>query len=99
VALNCVATQPGITSTIIGASKQAQLDDNLATLDFGIPAERRRRLEEASVLEPIQPYIFYGSNIQPMVTGSTSTRTWAPARATGAATLPAEAAKANAAER
>jgi aryl-alcohol dehydrogenase-like predicted oxidoreductase len=99
VALNWVATQPGITSTIIGATKQAQLNDNLAALDFEIPAEQRRRLDEASALEPIQPYIFYGSNIQPMVTGGTSTRTWAPARATGGATLPTEPAKASAAER
>ena len=99
VALNWVATQPGITSTIIGATKQAQLDDNLAALDFEIPAEQRRRLDEASALEPIQPYIFFGSNIQPMVTGGTSTRTWVPARATGGATLPAEPAKASAAER
>jgi len=99
VALNWVATQPGITSTIIGATKQAQLEDNLASLDFEIPAEQRRRLDEASVLEPIQPYIFYGSNIQPMVTGGTSTRTWAPARATGGATLPTEPAKTSAAKR
>jgi aryl-alcohol dehydrogenase-like predicted oxidoreductase len=99
VALNWVATQPGITSTIIGATKQAQLNDNLAALDFEIPAEQRRRLDEASALEPIQPYIFYGSNIQHMVTGGTSTRTWAPARATGGATLPTEPAKASAAER
>ena len=98
VALNWVATQPGITSTIIGATKQAQLDDNLAALDFEIPAEQRRRLDEASALEPIQPYIFYGSNIQPMVTGGTSTRNWTPARATGGATLPAEPVKASAAE-
>src|ERR1700720_4117667 len=46
-ALNWVASQPGITSTIIGATKQAQLDDNLASLDFEIPAEQRRRLDEA----------------------------------------------------
>src|SRR6202521_347468 len=38
VALNWVATQPGITSTIIGATKISQLDDNLASLDFAIPA-------------------------------------------------------------
>jgi len=99
VALNWVATQPGITSTIIGATKQAQLDDNLAALDFEIPANQRKQLDEASALQPIQPYIFYGSNIQPMVTGGTSTRGWAPARATGGATLPAEPAKASAAER
>ena len=99
VALNWVATQPGVTSTIIGATKLAQLDDNLAALDFEIPAAQRQRLDEASALEPIQPYIFYGSNIQPMVTGGTSTRAWTPARATGGATVPAEPAKASAAER
>jgi aryl-alcohol dehydrogenase-like predicted oxidoreductase len=99
VALNWVATQPGITSTIIGATKLAQLDNNLAALDFEIPAAQRERLDEASALEPIHPYIFYGSNIQPMVTGGTFTRAWATARATGGATLPSEPAKASAAER
>ena len=99
VAVNRVATQPGVTSTIIGATKLAQLDDNLAALDFEIPAAQRKRLDEASALEPIHPYIFYGSNIQPMVTGGTSTLAWTPARATGGATLPAEPAKATAAER
>ena len=37
VALNWVATQPGTTSTIIGASKLAQLEDNVAALEFTIP--------------------------------------------------------------
>jgi aryl-alcohol dehydrogenase-like predicted oxidoreductase len=98
VALNWVATQPGITSTIIGATKLSQLDNNLAALDFEIPAAQRELLDEAGAPEPIQPYIFYGSNIQPMVTGGTSVQAWAPARATGGATLPAEPVKASAAE-
>jgi len=34
VALNWVATQPGMTSTIIGATKIAQLDDNRLSLRF-----------------------------------------------------------------
>ncbi|MCT7085238.1 aldo/keto reductase, partial [Salmonella enterica] len=34
VALNWVATQPGIASVIIGATKLAQLDDNLSALSF-----------------------------------------------------------------
>jgi len=32
VALNWVATQPGITSTIIGVTKTTQLDDNLQSI-------------------------------------------------------------------
>src|SRR5216683_7797858 len=42
VALNWVATQPGITSTIIGATKMAQLDDNLKSIEFEVPAELRK---------------------------------------------------------
>jgi len=41
VALNWVATQPGVTSTIIGATKVAQLEDNLSAIEFAIPAELR----------------------------------------------------------
>ena len=39
VALNWVATQPGVTSTIIGASKLAQLEDNLRYAEFEIPVD------------------------------------------------------------
>ncbi|GAA2707576.1 aldo/keto reductase [Actinoplanes palleronii] len=48
VALNWAATQPGITSLVIGASSADQLDTNLAALDFVIPADARARLDEAS---------------------------------------------------
>ncbi|HLY63385.1 MAG TPA: aldo/keto reductase [Terriglobia bacterium] len=99
VALNWAATQPGITSTIIGATKLAQLDDNLAALDFEIPAALRKQLDEASALEAIHPYIFYGSNIHSMITGGASIQAWAPARVTGGAALAAEPAKAAAAEK
>jgi aryl-alcohol dehydrogenase-like predicted oxidoreductase len=99
VALNWAATQPGITSTIIGATRLAQLDDNLAAIEFEIPAVLRKQLDEASAIEAIHPYIFYGSNIHSMITGGTSVQAWAPARVTGGATLPAEPAKAVAAEK
>jgi aryl-alcohol dehydrogenase-like predicted oxidoreductase len=86
VALNWVITQPGVTSTIIGATKLAQLNDNLQAADITIPAELRKRLDEVSALEAIQPYTFFGQDIQPMVTGGTSVRKWAPAQVSGAAT-------------
>src|SRR5262249_24613091 len=41
VALNWAATQPGVSSTIVGATSVAQLDDNLAALDFTIAPELR----------------------------------------------------------
>jgi aryl-alcohol dehydrogenase-like predicted oxidoreductase len=80
VALNWVATQPGITSTIIGATKIEQLADNLATIEFAIPAELRRRLDEASALEPVHPYVFFEGPIQTMIHGGVRVEPWKPAR-------------------
>jgi aryl-alcohol dehydrogenase-like predicted oxidoreductase len=80
VALNWVATQPGISSTIIGASKLAQLNDNLSSIEFTIPAELRRRLDEASALSSIHPYMFFESFIQGMISGGTAIDSWKPAR-------------------
>lgn len=97
VALNWVITQPGVTSTIIGATKLAQLNDNLQAADITIPAELRKRLDEVSAPEAIQPYTFFGQDIQPMITGGTSIRKWAPAQVSGAPSRSAAASKAQAA--
>jgi aryl-alcohol dehydrogenase-like predicted oxidoreductase len=48
VAINWAATQPAVATVVIGASSPGQLDSNLAALDFEIPADARRRLDEAS---------------------------------------------------
>lgn len=79
VALNWVATQPGITSTIIGASNTAQLQDNLSALEFTIPAELRKRLDDASAMEPFHPYTFFEPFIQNRVKGENPLRAWTPA--------------------
>jgi len=97
VALNWVATQPGITSTIIGATKIAQLDDNIVSLDFTIPADLRSRLDEASTLEALHPYIFFSGTLQSMISGGVPIAHWSPARVTGAPATPSE--KALAAEK
>jgi len=76
VALNWVATQPGITSTILGASKVAQLDDNLPSLDFAIPAELRARLNEVSALPPQHPYNFYEPALQGRISNGTTVQPW-----------------------
>ena len=59
VALHWVVTQPGVTSTIIGATKSLQLEDNLAALSFEIPPELRAKLDLASQLDPAHPYMFF----------------------------------------
>lgn len=80
VALNWVATQPGVTSTIIGASKLAQLEDNLRYAEFEIPAELRKRLDEVSAIETVHPYGFYNPDFQGWISGATGLKPWAPAR-------------------
>jgi aryl-alcohol dehydrogenase-like predicted oxidoreductase len=80
VALNWVATQPGVTSTIIGATKLPQLESNLSSLDFTIPAELRALLDKAGELDPTaQPYAFFGPTLQARVKGNTEIRPWARA--------------------
>ena len=84
VALNWVATQPGVTSTIIGATKLAQLEDNLTAIEFTIPGDLRRRLDEVSSLPSTHPYLFFSGVLQDMISGNTSIQAWRRAHATGA---------------
>jgi aryl-alcohol dehydrogenase-like predicted oxidoreductase len=79
VALNWVATQPGVTSVILGASKLRQLEDNLHSLDFAIPAELRARLDAASAPASIHPYMFFEPFLQRMIHGEAPVRAWSPA--------------------
>jgi len=76
VALNWVATQPGVTSTITGATKLAQLEDNLAALGFEIPAELRTKLDLASQLEAAHPYMFFTGVLQDRVHGGVKVHGW-----------------------
>ncbi len=69
VALNWVVNRPGIGSTLIGATKLHQLEDNLSALEFDIPAELSRKLEEVSRLPSRFPYFFFGPAIQGIVHG------------------------------
>ncbi|MGH9351023.1 MAG: aldo/keto reductase, partial [Terriglobia bacterium] len=83
IALNWVATQPVITSTIIGATSVKQLDDNLASIEFNIPSDLRNRLDDVSAIEPLHPYLFFGGELGGMISGGVDVKPWAPARATG----------------
>ena len=82
VALNWVATQPGVSSTIIGASKLNQLEDNLSAIEFPIPAELRARLDAVSAPASLHPYIFFEPFIQGMIHGGVSVHGWAAQRKT-----------------
>ncbi|MEU1846209.1 aldo/keto reductase [Micromonospora sediminicola] len=64
VAINWVATQPGVASVIIGASSPEQLASNVGALDFEIPADARRRLDEASAPDLGMPYGMFTAQYQ-----------------------------------
>ncbi|MFT3925972.1 MAG: aldo/keto reductase [Myxococcales bacterium] len=69
VALNWVANRPGVTSTILGATKLHQLEENLSALSFEIPAEHADKLEQLTRPELVHPYMFFEPSMRDMLTG------------------------------
>ncbi|MCG8457122.1 MAG: aldo/keto reductase, partial [Holophagales bacterium] len=69
VAVNWVASRPGVATVLIGATKLHQLEDNLGALDFEIPEESRARLDAVSAEPARFPYNFFGPEIQGMIHG------------------------------
>ena len=70
VAVNWVAGRPGVATVLVGAPRQAQLDDNLAALDFELPPELRARLDAVSPPPATSPYTFFTPAMQAMQTGT-----------------------------
>ncbi len=60
IALAWVQAQPGVTSTIIGARRLAQLEDNLKALEIGLSAEQLGRLEALT-----KPKLGFPQSMQP----------------------------------
>jgi aryl-alcohol dehydrogenase-like predicted oxidoreductase len=74
VALNWITKRPGVSATLIGATKLDQLRSNLEALDFSLPAEAIARLEEVSRPELTTPYMFFGEAMQAMQRNGTVVR-------------------------
>ena len=74
VAINWVTRRPGVASTILGASTLAQLEDNLAALEFTIPEPLEERLEKASRPEAAFPYYFFHDEMQARLRGGVPVR-------------------------
>ncbi|MBJ7340349.1 aldo/keto reductase [Mycolicibacterium sp.] len=64
VAVNWVATQPGIASAIVGASSVGQLQSTMAALEFDIPPALRVELDEASAVAPESLYRMFTPDYQ-----------------------------------
>jgi len=69
VALNWVASRPGVASVIVGATKVEQMKGSLQALDFEIPPRLLARLDEATRPEAPFPHTFFGPVVQGMITG------------------------------
>ena len=74
VALNWITRRPGVVSTLIGATRLDQLEDNLGSLEFEIPPDLSQRMEEASRPEVLYPYLFFGPFLQGRIHGGMPTR-------------------------
>lgn len=61
IALAWVQGRRGVTSTIIGARRMAQLDDNVKALEVTLTTEERARLDALT-----QPTFGFPQNMQPM---------------------------------
>lgn len=79
VALNWVAMQPGVTSTIIGATSVEQLRENLAALDFSLSEELYSKLTRASAPEIYHPYTIFGEPFTAMINGNAPVQAWTAA--------------------
>lgn len=83
VALAWVRMQPGVTSTIIGARRLDQLEDNLRSLEVVLTAEELARLDELT-----RPALGFPQNMQPIFPaihngGTTVNGLYAPATSFG----------------
>jgi aryl-alcohol dehydrogenase-like predicted oxidoreductase len=76
VALHWAATQPGVTSTLIGATSLKQLAVNLASLEFDLPNELRNKLDKVSALDPAHPYMFFEDTLQARIHGGVTVHPW-----------------------
>ena len=75
-ALAWALARPGITSLIIGASKVAQLHDNIASLSWTLSPQQSARLDAASAPEAVFPYSIFSDDIQRSIFGGAKVQGW-----------------------
>lgn len=72
VALAWLTAQPGVTSTILGASRLTQLQDNLAALEIKLTPQQLGRLSAASA----PAGAFFSPELRRVVFGGADVRNW-----------------------
>ena len=76
VALAWTLARPGVGSTLIGASKVAQLESNIAAADLELSKEQMKRLDAASVPAPSFSASLTSPTIRRMVFGGHDVTGW-----------------------
>ena len=76
VALAWALGRPGVTSLLLGASRAAQLADNIAALDVRLTPEHQTILDEASAMPRVLPYAIFTPSVKRMVFGRTEVTGW-----------------------
>ena len=76
VSLAWVYARPGVTSTLLGATRVAQLEANIAAGELELPAAARARLDEVSALEVVHPYGNFTESLQGMIYGGARVAGW-----------------------
>lgn len=71
VALAWVMSRPCVTSTLLGATRVEQFEQNLAAAAFTMPPDAIRALNDVSTPEPNELDHFFGDVLQGMVNGGT----------------------------
>ncbi|MEO1008979.1 MAG: aldo/keto reductase [Planctomycetota bacterium] len=71
VALKWAQDRAGVASTIIGARKMEQLEDNLKALDVELTDDQTARLDELSAPSPVFPHFFL-DNLAPAIQNGTT---------------------------
>ena len=79
VALAWVIGRPGVTSTLIGVSKIAQITDNVGALDLVLSEEHRAALDAVSAPSPRMLYSLFTPGVrQHAVFGGSAVSAWRP---------------------
>ncbi len=76
VALAWAISQLRVDSLLLGASRPAQVRENVAALDLTISDAQRVRLDRASALEPAFPYLGFTPDVKRSIFGGADVRGW-----------------------
>jgi aryl-alcohol dehydrogenase-like predicted oxidoreductase len=78
VALAWVAGRPGLSSVLIGASRAAQIEENIASLEIVISPDQKARLDAAGALPMLNPYFIFDLPRE-RIFGGNAVETWGAA--------------------